>query len=161
MSRRQKKRLDNDDEPREFLLKDKSQEYAYIEKALGHGQFRAQILSVKGDGIPAIRHAIARGSMSRRRQFVSDGDVALVALRDFEEDKVDIIHLYRESEIARLIECGELPSNVFDPPQGDEIDAPSNFVIIFVNEEDGEGGEDDHSDGDDDDDEIFTNIPSK
>ena len=37
------------------------------------------------------------------------GDIVLVALREYEEDKADIIHKYYEGEAVQLIRAEEIP----------------------------------------------------
>ncbi|KAI0138971.1 hypothetical protein F4776DRAFT_44859 [Hypoxylon sp. NC0597] len=92
-------------EKRELLFKEVSQEYAYIEKSLGGGRFRARPL-----GAQPVLLGIVRGAM-RKRVYVHKGDIVLLALRDFEEGKADIIYLYTEPEVRKLIEYDELPKN--------------------------------------------------
>ncbi|KAI2633111.1 hypothetical protein GGS26DRAFT_590706 [Hypomontagnella submonticulosa] len=123
---RRRGKKDNDADtahnPRELLFKEVSQEYAIIEKVLGNGRFTARILNGrnelartadvdrKGKQARAAILAIVRGSM-RRKVFVNKGDFVLLSLREFEDDKADIIHLYHQREVYRLIDLEELPSN--------------------------------------------------
>lgn len=37
------------------------------------------------------------------------GDIVLVSLREYEEDKADIIHKYYEAEAVQLIRAEEIP----------------------------------------------------
>ena len=39
------------------------------------------------------------------------GDIVLVALREFEEDKADIVHKYYTGEATHLIRVGEIPDS--------------------------------------------------
>lgn len=39
------------------------------------------------------------------------GDIVLVSLREYEEDKADIIHKYYTGEATHLIRVGEIPDS--------------------------------------------------
>ena len=41
--------------------------------------------------------------------WVNNGDIVLVSLREYEEDKGDIIHKYYTGEAAALVRYGEIP----------------------------------------------------
>ena len=41
--------------------------------------------------------------------WVNNGDIVLVSLREYEEDRGDIIHKYYNREAAKLIAYGEIP----------------------------------------------------
>ncbi|KAI0376434.1 hypothetical protein F5Y04DRAFT_210062 [Hypomontagnella monticulosa] len=114
---------------RELLFKEADQEYALVEKALGNMRFKVRLLGTTSSEEADLaesssrkrekgqqRLAILRGKM-RKRTFVHKGDFVLVALRDFEEDKVDIIHLYNFREVKRLIELDELPASALSLAQ--------------------------------------------
>ncbi|OTA61588.1 nucleic acid-binding protein, partial [Hypoxylon sp. EC38] len=102
-------------ERRDLLFKEVSQEYAYIEKSLGTGRFRARPLKTDGSGRQPVLLGIVRGNM-RHKVFVHQNDIVLLTLRDFEDSKADIIHLYTESEVRKLIEYGELPKTALASP---------------------------------------------
>jgi hypothetical protein len=42
---------------------------------------------------------------------VETGDIVLVALREYEKDKADIIHKYYTGEATHLIRVGEIPDS--------------------------------------------------
>ena len=48
----------------------------------------------------------------RKREFINARDVVLVSLRDFQDDKCDIIGLYDENQVRKLKELNEIPSNI-------------------------------------------------
>lgn len=60
------------------------------------------------DGITRLGHI--RGKM-RKKVWVTAGDIVLVGKRDFQDDKVDIIHKYNGDEARKLKVYGELPEN--------------------------------------------------
>ena len=72
---------------RTFILKEPDQEYATVVKTLGDGRFELSC----NDGITRLGHI--RGKM-RRRVWIHPTDVVLVSMRDFDDNKVDIIHKY-------------------------------------------------------------------
>jgi len=51
------------------------------------------------DGI--TRTGLIRGTM-RRRVWINAGDIVLIGLREFQEDKADIIHKYSTDEARQL-----------------------------------------------------------
>ena len=58
------------------------------------------------DGVTRLGHI--RGKM-RKKVWVSAGDIVLVGLREYQDDKVDIIHKYNADEARNLKQYGELP----------------------------------------------------
>lgn len=72
----------------DLILKEEGQNYGKVEKLLG--DCRMSILST--DNITKV--GLIRGSM-RKKQWVNVGDIVLYSDRDFESDKVDIIHVYK------------------------------------------------------------------
>ena len=42
---------------------------------------------------------------------MENGDIVLVALREFDDDKADIIHKYYTGEATHLIRVGEIPDS--------------------------------------------------
>ena len=48
----------------------------------------------------------------RKKQWVKQGDVILVSLREYEDAKCDIIYLYKPKEVKNLKIYGEIPDTV-------------------------------------------------
>ena len=67
-------------------------------------------------------------------------DVVLVSLREFEDDKCDILHGYKSSEVLYLQKLGELPHTIKTSDKMDVDDGSKNDIGI------------DFTDGDSDDD---------
>ena len=74
----------------------------------------------------------------RRRVWINAGDIVLIGLRDFEEDKADIIHKYTTDEARQLQAFGELPAtakinqtaiDMEMDGEGEEGDEDFGFVI--------------------------------
>jgi translation initiation factor 1A len=90
---------------RKLILKDENQEYCQITKILGNCRLEGQCFDGK------IRLCNIRGTM-RKRIWIKNGDIVIVSLRDFEDDKCDIIYLYQPREVKKLIKMGEMPETV-------------------------------------------------
>ena len=90
------------DSKRNLEFKEDGQEYAIIEKALGNGRFHVQCMDGKK------RLGILRGKM-RKKIWINQSDYVLVGLRDFQDDKCDIMSKYTPDEARNLKAYGELP----------------------------------------------------
>jgi translation initiation factor 1A len=80
------------------------QEYAQVVKMLGNGRCECFCF----DGVTRLGHI--RGKM-RKKVWITAGDIVLVGKRDFQDEKVDIIHKYSADEARNLKQYGELPEN--------------------------------------------------
>ncbi len=49
-----------------------------------------------------------RGNMKKKRIFINKDDYVLVGLRDFQDEKADVLDKYTEQEIKKLIKAGEI-----------------------------------------------------
>ncbi|KAJ4823113.1 hypothetical protein Tsubulata_046600 [Turnera subulata] len=112
------------DEKRELVFKEEEQEYAQVLRMLGNGRCEAACI----DGRTRLCHI--RGKM-HKKVWINAGDLILVSLRDFQEDKADVILKYLPDEARLLKAYGELPDNV-----------KLNEGIAGIDDEDGDGGED-------------------
>jgi translation initiation factor 1A len=83
-------------------FKEDGQDYAVIEKMLGNGWLSVNCT----DGVKRMAHI--RGAF-RKRVWMNVGDVILVSLRDFQDDKADVILKYTPDEARLLKSYGELP----------------------------------------------------
>ncbi|GMM31058.1 Tif11 protein [Martiniozyma asiatica (nom. inval.)] len=117
---------------RELLYKEEDQEYAQITKMLGNGRVQCSCF----DGEVRLGHI--RGKL-RKKVWMQQGDIILVALREFEDDRCDVVHKYNADEARALVQQGELPEsakiNQTDTFGGDD-DEEANFE--FGNEDDSE-----------------------
>ena len=87
---------------RELLFAEEDQLYATVQKMLGNCRLTAKC----SDGIERL--TIIRGKM-RKRAWIREGSTILIGLRQFEDDKADVIHCYSDDEVRRLKAYGELP----------------------------------------------------
>lgn len=82
---------------RAMIWVEEGQSYGKVERMLG--DMRCHVICQ--DGIRRLCHI--RGKF-RRRVWINADDVVLVSLRDFQDDKGEIIHKYNASEIQLLRE---------------------------------------------------------
>ena len=90
----------------DFKSVEDNQEYAQVIKLLGNS--RCTVFCV--DGMERLAHI--RGTMKKKKQWVKISDIVLVSLREFEQMKCDVLHLYTFKEAKRLKSLGELPENI-------------------------------------------------
>jgi len=90
------------DEKRELVLKEEGQEYGQVLRMLGNGRLEAACF----DGKMRLCHI--RGKM-RKRVWVNTGDIVLVTLRDFQDEKGDVVLKYSADEARQLKAMGEIP----------------------------------------------------
>ena len=76
-----------------------------------------RVIAKCNDGKSRICHI--RGKL-KKRVWVREGSVILIGLREFEDDKADIIHCYLPEEIRRLKAYGELPETAGNNGDNDE-----------------------------------------
>lgn len=114
---------------RDIVLKDDEQEYAQVEKKEGGPYMRLKC----ADGVHRL--GVVRGKM-RKRQWMNVGDTVLVSLRDFQDDKCDIIHTYTPEEVRKLIAKGELPPQMQSERREESACEANEDCFVFVNEED-------------------------
>jgi translation initiation factor 1A len=102
---RKKSKKRNQENSRELLFKDTSQEYGKIIESHGDSRFTVQTIDGK-DLLGKVR-----GKM-RKKVYVNIGDIVLVSLRDFQKSKCDIIHKYNAKEVRDLKIYKELPDTI-------------------------------------------------
>ncbi|SPO00064.1 probable eukaryotic translation initiation factor 1A [Cephalotrichum gorgonifer] len=100
--RRGKNEADN--EKRELVFKEDGQEYAQVIKMLGNGRLEAQCM----DGVRRLGNI--RGKL-RKKVWINQGDIILLSLRDYQDNKGDVILKYTADEARSLKAYGELPEN--------------------------------------------------
>ncbi|KAJ1275733.1 hypothetical protein BS78_05G158500 [Paspalum vaginatum] len=87
-----------DDDKRELVFKEDGQEYAQVTRMLGNG--RCEAICV--DGTRRLCHI--RGKM-HKKVWIAAGDIVLVGLRDYQDDKADVILKYMNDETLSLHEA--------------------------------------------------------
>ena len=113
--------------------------YAYVSRAYGKGQFGVFLVCSDNDSMTLSKKEY-RGRISGRmrkqkfRNFVRANDLVLIAKRDFQtnDEKVDIIHVYKHDVVKKLAKMGLVP--IIESVQ-DNNESVAN-TIIFSNEDD-------------------------
>jgi translation initiation factor 1A len=115
------------------VFKEEGQEYAQVTKMLGNGRLEAQCF----DGTKRLAHI--RGKM-RKKVWINQGDIILLSLREYQDEKADVIQKYTADEARNLKAYGELPdtakineTDTFGPEEDDidfdfDIDEVSSFA---------------------------------
>ncbi|BDA40869.1 g6376 [Coccomyxa elongata] len=93
------------EEKRELIFKEDGQEYAQVLRMLGNGRLEAMCI----DSTKRLCHI--RGKM-RKKVWVNTGDIILVGLRDYQDEKADVILKYMADEARSLKAYGELPESI-------------------------------------------------
>lgn len=118
------------------MFKEEGQEYAQVTKMLGNGRLEAQCF----DGTKRLAHI--RGKM-RKKVWINQGDIILLSLREYQDEKADVIQKYTADEARNLKAYGELPdtakineTDTFGPEEDDidfdfDIDEVSFFAMIL------------------------------
>lgn len=101
-----KSRRQNIDEE-ELVLKCLGQEYAQITKSLGGGRFLGYCFDGKE------RLLVVRGKLLKKSVWITLGDIVLITLREFQDDKADIERKYSLDQIRMLkkTESFQLPED--------------------------------------------------
>ncbi|KAF8672240.1 Eukaryotic translation initiation factor 1A [Rhizoctonia solani] len=124
---RRRGKNENDADKRELVFREDGQgrmaEYAQVVKMLGNGRLEAQCF----DGEKRLAHI--RGKMRKKvslifptisgsggstieKVWINQGDIILLSLREFQDDKADVIVKYTADEARNLKAYGELPDTV-------------------------------------------------
>jgi len=92
---RRRGKNENDDVKRELILREEGQSYAQVTRILGNGHLEAFCFDTAG-GKKRLCHI--RGKL-RKKQWINQGDVILVGLRDYQDDKADVIMKYHGKKL--------------------------------------------------------------
>jgi len=88
-----------------IVKREDDQTYGKIIKLLGNGRAEVQCYFGEENVNDGIQVKTKMGTICgrmRKRVWINNGDYVLVSIRDFEPDKVDIIHKYRLTDITEL-----------------------------------------------------------
>lgn len=126
---RRRGKNDNDDDKRELIFKEDGQEYAQVTRMLGNGRCESKCF----DGTTRLCHI--RGKL-RKKVWVNAQDIVLVGLREYQDDKADIILKYSPDEARNLIKYGEIPDtttineNAAEGEEGEDDEVVFDFEAI-------------------------------
>ena len=93
-------------------------EYAQVIKMLGNGRLEALCF----DGEKRLAHI--RGKL-RKKVWINQGDIILLSLRDYQDEKGDVILKYSADEARSLKAYGELPETA-------KINETDTYVLAFL-----------------------------
>lgn len=101
-----KKKKNNFREEKELILKDpkENENYGLVKGAKGNGRFDIET----PDG--TVKLGVLAGK-HRKRMWINAGDIVLVGIWDFQEDKCSILHKYSEDHVQKLVEKREILPN--------------------------------------------------
>ena len=91
---------------RVLRFKEDLQDYAQITKMLGSERIEAYCFE---DGKKRLCHI--RGKI-KKKEWMNNGDFILISIREFEDDKADVIMRFQPDEVERLKILGELPDTI-------------------------------------------------
>lgn len=98
--------------------KDRSNKFRELEFADGETTQYGHVQGARGDRRFTLlcqdgteRIGCVRGKM-RRREWIRQGDIVLCTRRDFQDDKLDVVHKFTEEEVRRLVQMGQIPAPV-------------------------------------------------
>ena len=97
-NKKQKKYLNNSNN-NDYNLDENNEEYAIVTKLLGN--CRVNLFTNSGNECMGI----IRGSLRKfsKRVLIEKGDIVVVSIRDYQDNKVDIVHKYNREQIQSLI----------------------------------------------------------
>jgi translation initiation factor 1A len=109
---------------RELIYKSDGEEYAKVIKMLGDS--RVSVLCCDN----VTRLATIRGSM-KKRVWINVGDTLLVSLRDYQDEKADVLHKYNPDEVKalKIYKDASIDNNNIDN------DKDSDYIDFCYNEQ--------------------------
>jgi translation initiation factor 1A len=118
-------------------IREDQQDYARVTKVLGNCRFMVLLSCSMIEQI-----GVLCGGLHRRGWLMVDS-LVLVSIRDFQNDKVDIIHKYGDADVRRLMAMGEITTG-FMSRDGDKDKCFDTFdlneEILGGNDNGGVGG---------------------
>jgi len=126
-SRKNSKNRDITKSKRELIFKECLQEYVQMTKMLGDRRIIVKLPS----GVEKM--AIIPGRF-RKRCYMRVGDILLASYREFQTEKLDIIHKYNRDEISNLINYGEIPNSFGQTSDDIELDGIVFDETICIDE---------------------------
>ncbi len=120
-----------------YTIDSEYEEYALSKKLLGN--CRVSLITNSGDEVIGI----IRGNMRKfnKRVLIEVGDIVIVSKRDFQTNKVDIVHKFNLEQTQQLINNKELSDVLINQyykssNKSDKSDNNDDTHIIFDNKED-------------------------
>lgn len=147
----------NEVEERYFEQKEDGQAYAVVTQYYGNGRVEVNCFIEKEiednseenksnqNNIPKEKEfenqtklGIIRGSMRRRKykNNVTVGSIVIVGIRDFEEGKCDIMHVYNNDEARKLKKMGDIPNVAVDSGSNGLVNEDDTMDFFAEEDED-------------------------
>lgn len=125
-----------------YTIDREHEEYAFVIKLLGN----CRVLVLCDNGNEAI--GVIRGSMRRfnKRVLIETGDIIAVSMREFQNNKVDIVHKYNAEQCKILINTKEISdtlSNAYNKVSASSINNTIEENLIFDEDTNGDIGAND------------------
>ena len=105
----------NIDTEKKLVIKEELETYGHVLNPLGNNRMLVKCFDGKE------RVCTIRGSM-RKKVWINKNDIVLISLRDFQDDKADIIYRYDDNELKKLKLINELREEKNDENIVDEKD---------------------------------------
>lgn len=123
------------DDSKTIRMRQQGEQYARVEKILGDCRFSLSCYDnfslLKGQNIDRI----GRLSKSQRRNgYIVKGDFVLVSLREYQDEKCEIIHKYKPQDVKFLQKIKELPEEEIEEHDYDDfenIEKGENVKVEF------------------------------
>lgn len=125
-----------------YTIDREHEEYAFVIKLLGN----CRVLVLCDNGNEAI--GVIRGSMRRfnKRVLIETGDIIAVSMREFQNNKVDIVHKYNAEQCKILINTKEISdtlANAYNKVSASSINNTIEENLIFDEDANGDIGAND------------------
>ena len=108
------------------------EEYCKVSRALGD----KRVMVVTVDGQEVIAHIPGK---FKKKVWVGVNSVVIASRREFQNDKMDIIHVYENDEVKKLVKTGELPDSFLqsgvEKIKAEKEEEEGGFDIDFNSEE--------------------------
>ena len=88
----------------DLIIKETDQEYAKVIKLYGSNMLELQCF----DGVKRL--GLIRGSM-RKKEWITLNDIVLISIRDYQDNKCDIIAKYSPEDVRTLIKLGQIDNS--------------------------------------------------
>ena len=115
---------------RDLILKDDFTEYGTVTKKLGNGRFSVRLNMQNKEVIGRLCGKLKRGSQ-KRQNWVEDNSVVLVGFRDFQDNIVDIVHVYDSNEVRQLRKNLEIIDDNKDDSNYNRVTDKEEEAFIF------------------------------
>jgi len=122
---RSSKRIGSNVTERRLEVKSSGQNYGKVVKILGNR--RLSVLT--NDGIEVL--CIIPGKFKSKSQYwINKDDILLITERGYQDDKCDVIYIYRANEVKKLYKMGELSDKLMN----DTDNIGNNDTVEFRND---------------------------